>query len=127
MRMKINPKRINHITIAVPAGEHERVREFYGGLLGLEEGSPPESVKENYDVIWYGLLGVWLHLDFTPPWSKSAENRHIAIEIHDLTEFRRYLEDRGATLREAVPMAGIDRFYLLDPFGTYFELLEKKQ
>jgi catechol 2,3-dioxygenase-like lactoylglutathione lyase family enzyme len=124
--MKLDPKRINHITIAVPAGEHDRVREFYGGLLGLEEIETPPAVKAKYDVIWYRLLDILLHMDFTPPWSMSAENRHVAIEIRELAEFRRYLEDKGATIREAVPMEGIDRFYLLDPFGTYFELLKRK-
>ena len=42
--MKVNAKRINHVTIAVPAGEHEKVRAFYGDLLGLEEiPGPPRS------------------------------------------------------------------------------------
>ena len=31
--MKIEYRRINHITIAAPAGEHEKVRAFYGGLI----------------------------------------------------------------------------------------------
>jgi 4-hydroxyphenylpyruvate dioxygenase-like putative hemolysin len=35
--MKLKATRINHITVAVPAGEHEKAREFYGDLLGLEE------------------------------------------------------------------------------------------
>jgi 4-hydroxyphenylpyruvate dioxygenase-like putative hemolysin len=35
--MKLKAKRINHITVAVPAGEHAKARDFYGGVLGLEE------------------------------------------------------------------------------------------
>ena len=42
--MKVNAKRINHVTIAVPAGEHEKARAFYGGLLGLEEIPRPAAM-----------------------------------------------------------------------------------
>ena len=61
--MKIEYRRINHFTIAAPAGEHEKVRAFYGG---------------------------------------------------------------GAGILEAVPMPDRERFYLLDPFGNYIELIELK-
>jgi catechol 2,3-dioxygenase-like lactoylglutathione lyase family enzyme len=124
--MKLKAKRINHVTVAVPAGEHVRVREFYGGLLGLEEIPRPEALNKVYDLMWFKLLDILLHLDFTPPWVKPAENRHLALEIDDLPALRRYLESRHADIREAVVMPDRDRFYLLDPFGNYFELLEKK-
>ena len=119
-----NARRINHITVAVPAGEHARVREFYGGVLGLEEIPRPPELNAVYDLMWFKLLDILLHLDFTPPWTLPAENRHIALEIQDLPALRRYLEDKGAIIREAVRMEDRERFYLLDPFGNYFELLE---
>jgi catechol 2,3-dioxygenase-like lactoylglutathione lyase family enzyme len=124
--MKLKAKRLNHITLSVPAGEHDKAREFYGGLLGLEEVPRPEALNEVYDLIWFKFLDILLHLDFTPPWTKPAENRHVAVEVEDLPAFRRYLEARHATIREAVAMPDRDRFYLLDPFGNYFELLELK-
>jgi catechol 2,3-dioxygenase-like lactoylglutathione lyase family enzyme len=124
--MKIQARKLNHITVAVPAGEHERVRAFYGGVLGLEEIPRPDALNKVYDLIWYKFLDILLHLDFTPPWVTPAENRHIALEVGDLPAIRRYLESKGATIREAVPMPDRDRFYLLDPFGNYFELLEMK-
>ena len=122
--MKLKVKRLNHITVAVPAGEHERVRAFYAGVLGLEEIPRPAALNAVYDLIWFKFLDILLHLDFTPPWVTPAENRHIALEVEDLPGIRRYLEGKGATIREAVPMPDRDRFYLLDPFGNYFELLE---
>ena len=122
--MKLDARRLNHITLAVPAGEHEQVRDFYGGLLGLEEIPRPAALNAVYDLMWFKFLDILLHIDFTPPWTTSAENRHIALEVHALPAIRRYLESHGATLREAVPMADRERFYLLDPFGNYFELLE---
>jgi catechol 2,3-dioxygenase-like lactoylglutathione lyase family enzyme len=125
--MKLNAKRLNHITVAVPAGEHDQVRQFYGEILGLEEIPRPDSLNAVYDLIWFRLLDILLHIDFTPPWTKPAENRHVALEIEDLPALRRYLESKGAAIREAVVMPDRDRFYLLDPFGNYFELLEMKK
>ena len=122
--MNVNAKRINHVTIAVPAGEHAKARTFYGGLLGLEEIPRPAALNAVYDLLWFRFLDILLHLDFTPPWVAPAENRHVAFEVEDLPAVRRYLETRGATIREAVTMPDRERFYLLDPFGNYFELIE---
>ena len=122
--MNLDVRRLNHLTLAVPAGEHAKAREFYGGLLGLEEIPRPAALNAVYDLMWFKFLDIELHLDFTPPWTAPAENRHIALEVHDLPAVRGYLESQGATLREAVPMADRERFYLLDPFGNYVELLE---
>ena len=124
--MKFKAKRLNHITVAVPAGEHDKVREFYGEILGLEEIPRPASLNRAYDLMWFKFLDIVLHLDFTPPWVKPAENRHIAFEVVDLPSVRRYLESKRVIIREAVVMPDRDRFYLLDPFGNYFELLEMK-
>ena len=125
--MKLNAKRLNHITVAVPAGEHDKVREFYGEILGLEEVPRPEALNKVYDLMWFKFLDILLHLDFTPPWTQPAENRHIAFEVENLPAVRHYLESKRAVIREAVPMPDRDRFYLLDPFGNYFELLEIKK
>ncbi len=125
--MKLKAKRLNHVTIAAPAGEHAKVREFYGDLLGLEEIPRPEALNAVYDLMWFKFVDILLHIDFSPPWVTPPENRHVALEVEDLLSFRRYLETKGATLREAVVMPDRDRFYLLDPFGNYFELLEMKK
>jgi catechol 2,3-dioxygenase-like lactoylglutathione lyase family enzyme len=122
--MKVNVRRLNHVTIAVPAGEHEKARAFYGGLLGLEEIPRPAALNAVYDLMWFKFLDILLHLDFSPPWVTPSENRHVAFEVEDLPAVRRYLESCGATIREAVAMPDRERFYLLDPFGNYFELIE---
>jgi catechol 2,3-dioxygenase-like lactoylglutathione lyase family enzyme len=123
---KVSFRRLNHVTVAVPAGEQEKVRAFYGGLLGLKELPRNSALAAHYTLIWYELLDIQLHLDFSPPWVVPAENRHIALEVDDLAGFRRYLESKGATIREAVLMPDRVRFYLLDPFGNYFEFIEFK-
>lgn len=124
--MEIRFRRLNHVTVAVPAGEEEKVRAFYGGVLGLTELPRNAALKDHYTLIWYSLLDIQLHLDFSPPWLTPSLNRHIALEVHDLANVREYLEARGAVIREAVRMPDRDRFYLLDPFGNYFEFIEFK-
>lgn len=124
--MTIAYRRINHVTLAVPAGEHAKVREFYGQVLGLQEVRRPEALGALYDIIWSELLDILLHIDFTPPWTKPAENRHIAVEVKDLDIVRAYLKENGVEIREAVPIPDRKRFYVLDPFGNYFEFVEMK-
>jgi catechol 2,3-dioxygenase-like lactoylglutathione lyase family enzyme len=117
-------RRLNHVTINVPAGEHERVRAFYGGTLGLKEIPFPNALAGTYDLIWFECLDFLIHVDFTPPFFKPAENRHVALEVRDIAAVRRHFGERGAEIREAVTIPDRDRFYVLDPFGNYFEIME---
>ena len=36
-------RRLNHVTINVPEGQEEKVRWFYGTVLGLKEVPDPRS------------------------------------------------------------------------------------
>ena len=103
------------------------MRAFYSGVLGLEEVKRPEALGVVYDIIWFEWLDILLHIDFTPPWTKPAENRHIAFEVSDLQAVRTCLEEKGAEIREAVVIPDRDRFYVLDPFGNYFEFIQMKR
>ena len=62
------------MTIAVPAGEHKKVRGFHGDVLGLKAVPRTEALNKVYDLIWYEWMGILPHLDLTPPWTKPAEN-----------------------------------------------------
>jgi hypothetical protein len=42
--MTIEYQRINHVTLTAPAGEHAKVREFYGRVLDPQEWKRPEAV-----------------------------------------------------------------------------------
>ena len=77
-------------------------------------------------MIWYEWMEILLHLDFTPPWIKPAENRHVAVEVTDIHSVRDYLGRQGTEILEAVPLPDRERFYLLDPFGNYIEVIEMK-
>jgi hypothetical protein len=70
------------------------------------------------------LLDVLLRIDFTRPWTKSAENQLIAVEVKNLDTMRAHLEENGVETREAAVIPGRQRLYVLDPFGNYFEFIE---
>jgi len=59
-----------------------------------------------YDLIWYEWMDILLHIDYSPPWAKPAENRHVAVEVRDLHARRAHLERREPEIVEAVPMPG---------------------
>lgn len=54
------------MTLTVPGGEHEKVRAFYGSVLGLKEVKLPDALYKLYDLICYEWLNILLHIDFTP-------------------------------------------------------------
>ena len=93
--MNIEYRRVNHVTVAVPAGEHEKVRAFYGGMLGLTEVTSPAALGGAYDILWFQWLDILLHIDFTPPWVKPAENRHVAVEVRQNSSLKYDLERGG--------------------------------
>lgn len=94
--MKIEYRRVNHLTFAVPAGEHEKARAFYGGILGLKEVKRPESLGRVYDLIWYEWLDILLHIDLHATVEPPTESRHIAIEVKDIHAVRAHLKEKGA-------------------------------
>ena len=57
---------------------------------------------------------------------RPAENRHLAIEVREIRAVRDYLGKHGTEIREAVVIPDRERFYVLDPFGNYFEFIEMK-
>ncbi len=123
--MKITFKRLDHVQVCIPRGADAQAREFYGGLLGLEEIEKPEELKENGGM-WYAVADVQLHVGVEETVAKSK--RHPAFEVEDATGVRSYLVERGvATKGEPVIPGVVYRFSFYDPFGNRIELLEKTE
>lgn len=118
--MKIFFKRIDHVQITIPQGMEQEAREFYSGLLGLEEIDKPDSLKASGGV-WFKIAGAELHLGVE---SSDASKRHPAFEIENLDEVKKYLSDNNVKIREEIPIPGRKRFSFYDPFGNRIEMLE---
>jgi catechol 2,3-dioxygenase-like lactoylglutathione lyase family enzyme len=124
---------IHHIQLAMPVGEEEAGRRFYGDLLGLTEVPKPSELAPRGG-IWFrsGDLEVHLgveHMDFRPankahPAFLVANKAHPAFLVDGLDELRERLEDAGYRIDEDVQLEGFRRFHVRDPFGNRLELVE---
>jgi len=131
--MKIEFRRLNHITVNAPTGTQEKARFFYGAILGLKEVPRPGNLDEIYEIMWFQWLDFILHIEFVEEFSRPPvtyqngailPGRHIALEIKDLKQVRQSLEKARLTIHEAVTLADRDRFYVVDPFGNFLEFIE---
>jgi catechol 2,3-dioxygenase-like lactoylglutathione lyase family enzyme len=121
--MKIQFKRFDHVQVCIPRGTEDAAREFYGGLLGLEEVEKPEVLRKNGGM-WYSIADVHLHVGVEEVVAPSK--RHPAFDVVDAAGVRAYLEQYGVRTKDEPDIPGVvHRFSFFDPFGNRIELLEK--
>ena len=112
--------RIQHVSIPRPPGSHAQTRAFYGGLLGLEEKIVPGTI-EHLDLIWYNIgENMELHC-FTEEPVADTSGRHFCMDVDDVQEMRRRLEQAGYVPWDAEPIRNRPRFFCKDPFGNTIE------
>jgi catechol 2,3-dioxygenase-like lactoylglutathione lyase family enzyme len=115
---------IDHVQIAMPAGEEEKARAFYVGIFGFTElPKPPELAKRGG--AWFASGSVQLHLgveaDFRP-----ARKAHPAFIVKDLDLLIANTQNAGyETDTSQPPLDGYKRAHVFDPFGNRIELMEK--
>ena len=115
-------KGIDHVQLAMPADGEEAAREFYTGLLGLQERPKPPRLAARGGC-WFEAPGVKVHLgveaDFRP-----AQKAHPALLVDDLGAMVAALEAAGLTTTPDDPVDGRARFFVADPFGNRIELMQ---
>jgi len=116
---------LDHIQLAMPAGEEASARRFYGEVLGLEEIPKPASLAGRGGA-WFRGGSIELHLgvedDFRP-----ARKAHPAFRVRGLSGLIRRCVDAGHPVERAVPVPGVERVYVHDPFGNRIELVERRE
>lgn len=114
---------LDHVQLAIPRGEEERARAFYGDVLGLEEVPKPANLAGRGGV-WFRGGGLSLHLgvedDFRP-----AKKAHPALLVEGLAELAARCHAHGHPATRDEPLEGYDRVYVADPFGNRIELMER--
>ena len=115
---------LDHIQLAMPAGEEAAARRFYGEVLGLEEIPKPAALAGRGGA-WFRGGSVEVHLgveaDFQP-----ARTAHPAVAGRGLSGLMRRCVDAGHPVERAVPVPGVERVYVHDPFGNRIELVERR-
>ena len=112
---------IDHVQLAMPAGEEERARGFYGGLLGMTEVVKPVELAKRGGC-WFGSGPVQIHLgvegDFRP-----ARKAHPALRCFDYDGLVEKLRAAGVGVRDDDGIPGVRRCHIADPFGNRIELI----
>ena len=113
---------LDHVQLAMPAGQEDVARKFYVGILGLTEVPKPANLAKRGGV-WFegGTLRAHLGVesDFRP-----ARKAHPAFLVQQLAALTKHLQAAGVTVVNDEPLEGYDRIYVSDPFGNRIELLE---
>ncbi|HLE60225.1 MAG TPA: VOC family protein [Thermoanaerobaculaceae bacterium] len=114
---------IHHIQLAMPPGEEDAGRQFYGELLGLPEVPKPSELAPRGG-IWFREGDLEVHLGVEHQGFRPATKAHPAFVVHGLDELRERLHAAGYRIDEDVELEGYRRFHVRDPFGNRLELVE---
>lgn len=115
---------VDHVQLAMPAGEEALARLFYAGVLGFVEVRKPRPVAGRGGV-WFVGNGASVHLGVEEPFV-PGERAHPAFVVRHLERARRRLEAAGATVVDDESGLPIRRFYVHDPFGNRIELIDAR-
>lgn len=122
--MGVTPLHIDHINISAPAGLLSKIRDFYCGVLGLEEGFRPELSKNGY----------WLYSEGKPiihlveslehhPTDKQGFFDHFALEATGMAKVIENLNRAGIQYRISyLQEIGLGQVFCKDPSGTRVEI-----
>lgn len=113
---------LEHVQLAMPAGEEDKARAFYSGVLGLAETAKPETLKARGGV-WFMAGAQGLHLGVETPFT-PAKKAHPAFSVQDLGALAATLQDHGIETSWDKNLPNTRRFYASDPFGNRLEFLE---
>lgn len=113
---------IDHVQLAMPAGEEPAARNFYETLLGIPEVPKPAHLASRGGC-WFETAGVKLHLGVDPDF-RPARKAHPALAVDDLNTLAAALEANGFATIEDQPLEGYARRYVNDPFGNRIELIQ---
>lgn len=117
-------ERLDHVQLAMPAGEEDRARRFYEGLLGLAEVAKPPHLALRGGC-WFEGPEVKVHLGVDAEF-RPARKAHPALLVRDLGSLVESLRSAGVPVGDDEPLEGYERVYVEDPFGNRIELLEPR-
>ncbi|MGB8179608.1 MAG: VOC family protein [Acidimicrobiales bacterium] len=113
---------LEHVQLAIPAGEEGRCDDFYVGLLGFAMLEKPPALAARGGR-WYQRDHAILHLGVDPHFV-PATKAHPALVVDDYAALMSRLEGAGVTTRPDDTIPGRRRCHLDDPVGNRIELID---
>jgi catechol 2,3-dioxygenase-like lactoylglutathione lyase family enzyme len=113
---------IDHVQIAAPKGCETEARRFFGCLLGLEEIEKPEPLRARGGC-WFKIGSRQLHIGVEEDF-QSASKAHPAFAVDDIEALFVVIGAAGVKCAWDEALAGVRRFYALDPWGNRLEFTE---
>lgn len=113
---------VDHVQLAMPAGEEERARSFYQGVLGIKEMPKPPHLAVRGGV-WFEEGALKIHLGVEKEF-RPAKKAHPALLVEGLGELVERCKAAGYEVVSDEPLEGYQRVYVSDPFGNRIELME---
>jgi len=115
---------LEHIQLAMPAGQENLARSFYSDLLQIPEIPKPPQLSKRGGV-WFESGPVKIHLGIDPDF-RPAKKAHPGLLVRDLNALVLRLRAAGIDIVDAEPLPGFDHVYVADPFGNRIELMERQ-
>src|SRR5262249_35652805 len=119
---KAKMPRLQHVSTPIAQGTQEKVRAFYGGVLGLKEKEVPVTLK-HLNLVWYAIGDGELELHFFPSTitASKEDQRHFCLAVEDLEAYRKRLTEAGYEITEDVAIPNRPRFFVRDPLRNRIE------
>ena len=113
---------VDHVQLAMPRGRELEARDFYQGILGLEERQKPPVLAARGGC-WFSNGRVALHLGVEDEF-RAARKAHPALVVEGLDALCGTLRTAGHDVRFDDEVSDVRRCYVDDPFGNRIELIE---
>jgi catechol 2,3-dioxygenase-like lactoylglutathione lyase family enzyme len=118
---------LDHIQLAIPAGEEDAARAFFISVLGMTEDEKPEPLRARGGV-WFRLGNaentIIIHCGVETPFAPQKK-AHPAFRVQDLDLLVARLEGAGYPILWDETLPDRRRFFTEDPFGNRMEFLDK--
>lgn len=115
---------LHHVQITIPVGREDIAREFYCGLLRLEEIPKPDGILRGGG-FWVELEGIEIHIGAYDQPADPDSKRHVAFLVDSLEDWRQRFQAASVEASDGRPVPGLRRFDIRDPFNNRIEFLEK--
>ncbi len=116
---------LHHVQITIPVGAETIAREFYCGILGLQEIPKPQSLQSRGG-FWLRLADQEVHVGVEEKNLNLLTKAHLAYQVDELDKWLLVLSSAGLTIITGEPIPGYERFETRDPFGNRLEFIQPK-